>query len=129
MNDLLSSLNDDSPSLRRDSPFTAEAVFREILLSYRLIFSSDESSWRRFNKYYSHLEPRNHSMLSTDDPLLKVLCGQTWRSSHPKEIYQEIEAGEPCSFYATSDFPVFGHRLYQIHDFMSQGPRSITALW
>jgi hypothetical protein len=57
--------------------------------------------------------------LSSDfEPLSSVLCGEWWNSLSSKRIFEEIDADHPASFYLTSDFPVFGHKLFELRDFV-----------
>jgi hypothetical protein len=125
MQDFYSS-NDNSGSIRPPNTPSAEDLCREILLSYRLIFGLDSQSRRLFHK-----ECANEMRLSSDfDPLLTVLCGEKWDSLSSKPIFEEIGADPPASFYLTSDFPLFGQKLFELHDFVQrQNPSSFRALW
>jgi hypothetical protein len=121
------SANNTSGAMGHPNDPSAEDLCREILLSYRLIFGLDKQSQRLFNK-----ECANEMCLSSDwDPLLTVLCGEKWDSLSSKPIFDEICADPPASFYLTSDFPLFGKRLFELHDFVQrQHPSSsFRTLW
>jgi hypothetical protein len=113
-------------SIRPPNHSSAEDLCREIILSYRLIFGLDQPSRKLFRK-----ECANEMRLSSDfDPLLSVLCGQKWDSPSSISIFEEIDADPPASFYLTSDFPLFGHKLFKLHNFVQrQYPSSIRTLW
>lgn len=104
---------------------SAEDLCREVLLSYRLIFGLDSPSRKLFNR-----ECAKELRLSSDfDPLSTVLCGESWNSLASKDIFEEIDADPPAPFYLTSDFPFFGHRLFELHDFVQrQHPNSWRTL-
>jgi len=59
--------------------------------------------------------------LSSDfDPLLSVLCGQKWDLPSSKPVFEEIGADPPASFYLTSDFPLYGHKLFELHHYVER---------
>ena len=114
-------------SLRQQSQFTAENLFREILLSYRMLFGSDAASRRRFKHIYAKEVPE----AARGDPLLEQLCGQRCTSNFSQVIYDEVDADPPSeTTYLTSDYPIFGQRLYRLHKHVEeQSPTSLRLLW
>lgn len=110
------------------SSFNAENIFREVLLSYRLLFGID-NSWRAFNRLDRNNIQTDMQSDLPPDPLLNMLCGRKWTSSLPKAIYQEIDAGLLSNTYGL-EFPLFGPRLHQLHTFIQrQSPHTFRALW
>ncbi|KAL3422643.1 hypothetical protein PVAG01_06799 [Phlyctema vagabunda] len=111
------------------SPFTADNLLREVLLSYRLIFGVSSSSWREFRRVNSQGEMCQIEGNPPPDPLLGILCGQKWTSSVPKAIYHQLNANPLSSTYA-SEFPLLGKRLYDLHEFVQrQQPNTLRDLW
>lgn len=67
--------------------------------------------------------------LSDFDPLLTVLCEQRRDSLSSNPIFEAIGADPPASFYLTSDFSLFDHKLFELHEFVQwQHPNSIRTL-
>jgi hypothetical protein len=130
-------------SFRRDygiSP-SADDFFREVLLSYRLIFGQDKRSWEAYRRSEAAKEQkRSRSSKEQNpqrqqrppDPLLPILCSKNWRSSSDALIvYREIDADEDVSnHYSVTDFPFFGQRLLHLQRFSKdQNPHDWIVLW
>ena len=100
--------------------------YREILLSYRLIFGQDRKSWKAWKKYCSSQVEAFDKGIA--DPLLATLCG---RDSRRERTYTEIQAPEIEQQYsAREDFPFFGERLVKIQQFvLKKNPSDWKTLW
>jgi hypothetical protein len=109
--------------------------FREVLLSYRLIFGQDKASWKAFSKKILTLEEHwdcsdRHS--NDADPMLRILCCSKYDSPNAYPIYEEVDACNDVSqFYnAVSEFPFLGRRILDLQAFVSsQKPTTLRALW
>jgi hypothetical protein len=115
----------------------SQDFFREILLSYRVIFGQDERSWKAFSRIVPAWEDRvdlssNPSWESSwdCDPLLHVLCGRSVETPEARQVYEEVDANEPTSNYIPhADFKFFGKRLLDLQDFIDQHqPRNVRGL-
>ncbi|RDW59781.1 hypothetical protein BP6252_12868 [Coleophoma cylindrospora] len=100
----------------------AKLFYREILLSYRLLFGQNYKSYNRFTM------PKETEM---QDPLLKVLCSQSYDDDEPSEVYYLIDANHPARTYcARNDFPFLGERLLKIQSHVRDlQPHSIREIW
>lgn len=100
----------------------ASLFYREILLSYRLLFGQDYQSYKAFTM------SGEDEML---DPLLKVLCSQPYDDEEPSEVYDHIEANHPSRRYCTrTDFPFLGKRLLKIQTHVrDHRPNNIQEIW
>jgi hypothetical protein len=111
-----------------------EEFFREILLSYRLIFGQDDRSWRIFSRMVQTQENyRGHTSWGPSwdcDPMLLILCGKSSTNAEACRIYDEIDANEPTSYAdPNTDFPFFGKRLLELQQFINQHqPQNIRSL-
>jgi hypothetical protein len=109
--------------------------FREVLLSYRLIFGQDKDSWKTFCKkiptFGEHWDRPDH--YSDDaDPMLRILCCSKYDSPNANQIYEDIDAVDDVSpyYYPDSDFPFLGRRILDLQAFVrGQSPRGWRALW
>ncbi|KAK2743844.1 hypothetical protein FQN55_007064 [Onygenales sp. PD_40] len=106
-----------------ESPRAAQTFYREILLTYRIIFGQDSHSWKKLARSPSpHFIPN----LADHDPLLDNLMTMSWRK---QPIYTEIRAGPVKAVYSPSDFPYFASRLQILQDFVStQSPDNLWTL-
>lgn len=108
--------------------------FKEILLSYRLIFGQDERSYKAFSKEALDWEEgRGRSSWETRwdcDPMLHILCGKSVKSDEARTVYAEIEADEPMNCYnPDTEFLFFGKRLLELQNFTEyHQPESMRAL-
>lgn len=125
-----------------------EQFFREILLTYRLIFGQDERSHRAFSRSIPVWEEKQQQHSPTaeppstpsswdgwwaSDPMLLTLCGKSAITDpESTKIFDEIDAtchaGNLC-YNANQEFPFFGKRLLELQQFVGhQQPQSVRAL-
>jgi hypothetical protein len=106
----------------------AKDFYKEVLLTYRLLFGQDTSSYKHFNAL-----KRKGVLISEEhqDLLLSALCGESWESSDARRVYEIIEAEEPSLHYSPStDFPFLGRRLLDIQKYVrGHNSNSIRAIW
>lgn len=102
--------------------------YREILLSYRLIFGQDKNSHNDFNAWIEKGKPLPEEY---HDSLLPILCGQSWDSADALPIYEFIDADDPSTHYSpTEDFPFLGKRLLEVQKHvLNQKPTDFQAIW
>ncbi|KAI9767663.1 MAG: hypothetical protein M1840_005534 [Geoglossum simile] len=111
-----------------------DKFFKETLLSYRLIFGQDDRSWRAFSQLARSQETyRGQTFWEATwdcDPMLLTLCGKSATSGEAKQIYDDINAGYPASYYdPNTEFPFFGKRLLELQQFIKrQKPQDLRAL-
>jgi len=109
--------------------------FREVLLSYRLIFGQHKDSWKTFKSKIPALPERwacsdKHS--DDADPLLSILCSESYDSPEAQKIYEYIDASEELSpyYYPDSDFPFLGRRILDLQAFVGgRNPHNWKGLW
>jgi hypothetical protein len=99
-----------------------------VLLSYRLIFGQNKSSFRDFNNLSKEWQGE---LQDQRDPLLAILCGQNYRSKDASEIYDEIDADDPFDYYCpVADFPFLGRRLSELQRYVKgHKPTTLMGLW
>lgn len=90
--------------------------FREVLLSYRLLFGQDKRSRKAFNSqlptWNREWDCSGQQGSKTSDPMLLLLCGKSWESEGPRQIFEEISAEEPSEYYSPHlDFPHLSKRI------------------
>lgn len=107
-----------------------EEFFREILLSYRLIFGQDERSWKTFSRFQEQNGIGSSESSWVSDPMLEILCCKSSSLPAARRIYDEIDASEPASSYEpNTEFPFFGRRLLELACYVKQHqPRNLKAL-
>jgi hypothetical protein len=123
-----------------------EQLFKEILLTYRLIFGQDDRSHRAFSRNVQVWEEQQHcgsSGTSTPweatwacDPMLRTLCCKSATGdAEARKIHDEIDdsgSSEPTNltcYNANLEFPFFGKRLLELQQFTSQHqPQNVRAL-
>ncbi|KAG4437821.1 hypothetical protein IFR05_006708 [Cadophora sp. M221] len=106
----------------------ASGYFQEVLLSYRLIFGMDKSSYKAFNR----LEWQAHQGQDvTYDPLLNTICGQSCQSSEVVQIFGDCDIDDPRMRYnSKTDFPFLGDRLMRLQEYSRcHYPRSVAEMW
>ena len=115
--------------------------FREVLLSYRLIFGQNKASYRAFNRKIptwgarwncSCEDAKPDQQYDDSDPMLLTLCGSTYKSPNARRIYEAIDALDDVTeyYHPYYDFPFLGNRLLNLQSFVkSRNPHSWTALW
>lgn len=103
----------------------ADSLFRELLLTYRVLFGQDERSFRAFQRSCSRKDTKYAS-----DPLLPVLCDRSWTMPDAHDLYRDINAGAVRDTYdSNADFPIMGPRLLVLQQFVKGcHPRTLTAL-
>lgn len=97
-------------------------------MSYRLLFGQRKTAYNRFNK----LLPSWQSMLEDNsDPLLQVLCGQSWKARDALAIFDKIDVEDPTDhFRATEVFPFLGSRLLMLKKHIEgRHPSTLSELW
>jgi hypothetical protein len=101
-------------------------LYREVLLTYRVVFGQDKKSWKAWRRYYSKEIGRFNP--ETADPLLKSLCGKDYRD---ESTYSDIQAPDIGQQYnSQDDFPFFGDRLIKIQQFvLKKNPSDWKTLW
>jgi hypothetical protein len=106
----------------------AKDYHKEVLLTYRLLFGQDTSSYKHFNAL-----KRKGALVSEEhrDLLLSTLCGESWESKNARQVYEMIEAEEPSLHYSPStDFPFLGRRLLDIQKYVrGHNSHTIRAIW
>lgn len=113
--------DDDVPK----TPSSGQALFKEILLSYKLLFADD----RRARTIYCKKE-RERAQLARgtpDEPCLDNLCGMNFPRKASLSIF-----GSPLtiSYSKGADFPLLADRLSELQSYISsQQPNRLTALW
>lgn len=114
-----------------DETFTAEDeeyltnaanMYREILLSYRVLFGQQRASWRLYRS------ENNGRAASGEEDLLVRLCGSNWAE---EPLYDEIDAPPAKNVYsARYDFPFYGERMVELHQFVELlSPHDWRTLW
>ena len=105
--------------------------YKEVLLTYRIIFSQTKHS--PGDCLSAHQETWSHSLeyLTSADPLLQQLCTQSWDAEDLHCFYREINSGDPSAQYSpSSDFPFFGKRLLDLQAYVkTYRPSGFWALW
>jgi hypothetical protein len=112
----------------------ADEFFREVLLTYRVLFGQDERSFRAFQRFlptYDHnwdCSGKDPEQIS--DPLLPVLCGKSWKVPAAQEVYKDVNAGSLRESYdANVDFPILGQKLLELQGWVENySPRTLKAL-
>ncbi|KAL8708697.1 MAG: hypothetical protein Q9220_006422 [cf. Caloplaca sp. 1 TL-2023] len=99
------------------------SLFRETLLTYRLLFGQDDRSRALFNRHYSN----QGSTGECADVLLQELCGS--RKSLSESTY-DTSIREKASYNTVLDFPFYGPRLLVLQDFTKNWkPHNIGDVW
>jgi hypothetical protein len=124
----------DAEERREDLDLTPE-YFREVLLSYRLIFGQENASWKAFQKKLPTLEDHwdcSDRQSNDGDPMLRTLCGSSYTSPKAIQIYQAIDASDDvlAYYYPDNDFPFLGRRILNLQAYVSgRNPHNWRALW
>jgi hypothetical protein len=105
----------------------ASEFYREVLLTYRLVFGQDKSSYKDFNA----IQRTGDLAEEYYDSKLAALCGESWESTEARSIYELVAAEDPPTHYdPRTDFPFFGKRLLDIQRYVKgQKPSTFWALW
>jgi hypothetical protein len=122
---------DSSRNLNSTNSDADEAAdyFKEILLSYRLIFGQTKDSHRGFNRLLPEWS-RNWNWKTTD-PMLSSICGHYCESEESRAVYDAIDADDPSTHYSpVQDFPYLGRRLEILQAYVkNHRPKTFGALW
>lgn len=115
---------------RREPQVATEALWRELLLTYRLLFGSDRKSIRTFLRSAPAWNKQFSASHHPADPLLDVLAGRPCEDAEAKAVYDDINAGAVRhSYNSSTDFPTFGEKLlylqYHTSDYQ---PPTITKM-
>lgn len=98
--------------------------FREVLLTYHILFGHDKTSRALFT--------RVGPTLSRDpiaDPLLPIFCGQG-SSKLSRDIYEEVYIDTSAKSSQFSAFPLFGERILRLEAHIkSCRPEAFSATW
>ena len=123
-----------------DQTTPAANFFREVLVTYRLLFGQDKRSWklakalrsqgglRRVMNRIAGLKSDSLSWDGVSDPLLKTLCTC---DGDEVGLYDDLEVPGSRSIYsAQQDFPFFGQRLIAIQEYTRLvQPYDLRTLW
>lgn len=103
----------------------SETLFRELLLTYRVLFGQDERSFRALQRYCSGQDEHLAA-----DPMLQVLCEKSCATQEALELYRDIDAGAVRDTYdSNADFPILGQKLLALQQFVKEyHPKTLTAL-
>jgi hypothetical protein len=99
-----------------------------MILSYRLIFGQTKSSCRDFNNLCKGWQAE---LQDQRDPLLAILCGQSYKSNAASGVYDEIDVDDPFDiYYPVEDFPFLGRRLSELQRYVKgHKPSTLMGLW
>lgn len=117
------------------------AVYREVLLSYRILFGNSSKSRDLLRQTLA----RHDSTANAVDPFLLIVCASAvrgrrlWISSAselPSALFPESVIGldgllqEPDTYSARDDFPIFGLALLGLQRYnLRQQPSRVRDLW
>ncbi|KAH7400228.1 hypothetical protein BKA64DRAFT_477638 [Cadophora sp. MPI-SDFR-AT-0126] len=106
----------------------AKDYFREVLLTYRLIFGMHSSSYNMFRQLE---KAKIWGKDNSPDTMLDVLCGQSWETEEARQVWDELGVSEPSICYdATASFAFLGDRLLHLQNYVeAHEPAPILTLW
>ncbi|KAL8661628.1 MAG: hypothetical protein Q9202_005394 [Teloschistes flavicans] len=101
-------------------------MFREALLSYRLLFGQDERSRKLYNAH--EIGPAGVDDQQQPDGLLMRLCGGKERLS---SLISDDSIHEKDVYDTAADFPFYSERLIRIKEFAEsiRAHHGIRSLW
>jgi hypothetical protein len=106
-----------------------EDYFRELLLTYRLLFGQDMKSHKLFSKKVSKIKDK-WKREPDIDPLLQILCGSSCDETIAKSTYDGIEAPGVQAYYTPRNFQFFAKKLLVIRSYVKeQHPHDWKTLW
>ncbi|KAK4039377.1 hypothetical protein C8A01DRAFT_47166 [Parachaetomium inaequale] len=129
------------------SPEEPAAVYREILLSYRLLFGQSSKSRRLFVQLLNRQPAAGDEAMDAPqrDPFLSVICASPltslWRReknisalpgslSPPPVLGLDDQLQEAPTYSARDNFPIFGPRLLRLQRYsLRQQPSKMRDLW
>jgi len=114
-------------SVEEEEVEDARYFYKEVLLTYRLLFGQDKDSYQHFNA----IAQKQSIPTKYQDLLLSTLCSEGWESANARKVYDLIDAEDPSRHYDPStDFPFFGKRLLDIQRYVrGYDPDTIWAFW
>jgi len=105
----------------------ARSYYREVMLSYRLIFGESNDSHKLYN---STKDDVTFSQELDHDPILDIVCGQNCRDEGSSKIWETINAGVPLNRYSTENFAFLGSRLLLIQNAIKvHEPDGFWPMW
>ncbi|KAF2793724.1 hypothetical protein K505DRAFT_223725, partial [Melanomma pulvis-pyrius CBS 109.77] len=111
-------------TVAKDNDF-AQVLVREVLLSYRILFSQDKKSRFCLSKLQSDLEGHGFS-----DPLLNDLCAANLSQLERKYNAMSGVLDLPGSSFAGTEFRYLGKRLLAIQEFSERHrPRKLREIY
>lgn len=133
-------LEDIGATSDADTISPAGDFFREVLMTFRLIFGQDKTSWKlaksfqspgRIRRVWENLTGRSRASLSWEDvsdPRLQALCTC---DVGEEQLYDDLELPDARSVYSAQlDFPYFGQRLIAIQEYIKLvQPYDLQTLW
>jgi len=111
-----------------------DQFFKELLLTYRVLFGQDEKSYKAFQRslpsYDRDWDCSGKDPDQISDPLLPILCGKSCRIPEARDLYNDVDAGPVRDCYDSSaDFPIMGQKLLQLQAFVRDyNPKTLKAL-
>jgi hypothetical protein len=112
--------------LDKEPVVPTDSFFRELLLTFRILFGQDERSVRAGLRCCAGQD--THRLA---DPMLALLCGKPWTTPEARDLYDDVGAGAVRDTYdSNADFPIMGARLLELQQFVKDyHPTTLTALW
>lgn len=110
----------------RGTAMDAAEFFREILVTYRVLFGETRSSRQSIKKYVKKLESSNPGNF---DPLVPILCQRPSDSQEARVVYDWMGVEATSNHYLATDFPYWGEKLIQLQSHVKvASPRATNAL-
>jgi hypothetical protein len=104
--------------------------FKEILVTYRLIFGQHQSSWKLFQREMAKFGGSPSLHLADKDPILHTLCAEPWDTPKALEIYKHIQAHDMQQSYVPDSYPFFSKRLLIVQNYaQDHKTESLKAIW
>ncbi|CZR67625.1 uncharacterized protein PAC_17524 [Phialocephala subalpina] len=116
----------DFHTLGEDDEESQGEFFREVLLTYRLLFGQAKSSWKAAMKSELH-----SWALEQSDPLLEILCWSSHEDEQASQVYESIDAEDISGrYYSGIKFPRLGTRLMELQSYVRHhSPSTFQELW
>ena len=106
-------------------PSSGHPLFKEILLSYKLLFADDRQSRTIYRR--KERERAKLARGTPTEPCLDNLCGLNLPC---KSYLSTFRSPLTVSYSKTTDFPLLADRLSELQSYISsQQPNRLTALW
>lgn len=112
--------------LDKEPVVPTDAFFREVLLTYRVLFGQDERSGRAGLRCCARQEDAHRPA----DPMLALLCGKPCTAPEARDLYADVDAGAVRDTYdSQADFPIMGARLLELQQFVKDyHPTTLVAV-